>query len=93
MKIKAKYRYFHILYLHLLRKFVNSFTLKLKLEKAIYWYKKAADNGYIEAQYNLTLLYYKGTERNLEKAIYWYKKVAELKHNIILQYCMKQKRI
>src|SRR5687767_4482011 len=45
------------------------------LEKAFYWYQKAAENGYIDAQYNLALLH--DTEKNLEKAFYWYQKAAK----------------
>ncbi len=29
------------------------------LDKAFYWHQKAAENGYIQAQYNLAILYYK----------------------------------
>src|ERR1700752_910776 len=61
------------------------------LEKAFYWYQKAAENGDIDAQYNLALLYKngEGTEENLEKAFYWYQKAAEnnvkeAQHNLAL---------
>ncbi len=48
------------------------------LKEAIYWYQKAAENGFEGAQYNLALLYEEEeTEKNLEKAFYWYQKVAE----------------
>ncbi len=49
------------------------------LEKAFYWYQKAAENGDSMAQYHLALSYYKGEgiEKNLEKAFYWYQKAAE----------------
>src|SRR5688572_27581080 len=52
------------------------------LEKAFYWYQKAAENGNIKAQYNLALSYEngEGTEKNLEKAFYWYQKAAESGH-------------
>jgi len=50
-------------------------------------YKKAAENGHNQAQYNLALSYIngEGTEKNLEKAIYWYHKAAE-NGNIDAQY-------
>src|ERR1043165_8604559 len=40
---------------------------------------RAAENGNIDAQYNLGYLYEKGegTEKDLEKAFYWYQKAAE----------------
>src|SRR5688572_30400430 len=49
------------------------------LEKAFYWYQKAAKNEDINAQNNLGWLYQNGfgTEKNLEKAFYWYQKAAE----------------
>ncbi len=45
------------------------------LKKAFYWYQKAAENGYIYAQFNFGCLYDK--EKNLEKAFYWYQKVVD----------------
>src|SRR6266480_6980546 len=52
---------------------------KKDLEKAFYWYKKAADKGHINAQYVLASLYKngEGTEKNLKKAFKWYLKAAE----------------
>src|SRR5436853_5053860 len=57
----------------------RSKEIKKNLEKAFYWYQKAAEGNYISAQYNLSYLYKcgKGTEKNLEKAFYWYQKAAE----------------
>ncbi len=42
------------------------------MEKAFYWYQKAAEDEYVYAQNNLGLLYKKGKgiEKNLEKAFY-----------------------
>ena len=37
----------------------------------------AAENGDIQAQFNLATLYGKGIEKNLEKAFYWYQKAVE----------------
>src|SRR5438105_4476132 len=49
-----------------------------KIEKAFYWFQKAAENGYKVAQHNLALYYNgEGTEKNLEKALYWSQKVLE----------------
>src|SRR5438876_1115057 len=52
----------------------------LWLEKAFYWYQKAAENGNKIAMYNLAICYKngEGTEKNLEKAFYWYQKAAEI---------------
>ncbi len=49
------------------------------LEKAFYWYQKAAENGYEAAQNHLVTLYERGEviERNLGKALDWYQKAAE----------------
>ncbi|POG76297.1 kinase-like domain-containing protein [Rhizophagus irregularis DAOM 181602=DAOM 197198] len=49
------------------------------LEKALYWYQKAAEKDHTIAMFNLANYYYngKGTEKNFKKAFYWYQKAAE----------------
>src|SRR3954452_22862002 len=49
------------------------------LEKALYWFQKAAEGGLVDAMYDLALCYEdeEGIEKDLEKAFYWYQKVAE----------------
>src|SRR2546421_103256 len=49
------------------------------LEKAFYWFQKAAENGGNVAMNNLAICYEngEGTEKNLKKAFYWYQKAAE----------------
>ena len=56
-----------------------SIGINKDLYNAFHWYRKAAENGDIDAQFNLANLYRQGegTEKNLEKAFYWYQKVAE----------------
>ena len=46
---------------------------------AMYWYQKAADHGYAEAQYALGLLYENGVgvEKDFSKAKAWYQKAAD----------------
>lgn len=56
--------------------------------KAIYWYEKAAQQGHIEAQFNLGLMYaigfgnqdYQKAWELQEKAANWYKKAAKQGH-------------
>jgi len=47
--------------------------------KAAKWYRRAAKQGYPQAQYNLGLLYEegKGMTKNYHKATQWYKRAAE----------------
>ena len=47
--------------------------------EAVYWYHKAANQGYGLAQYNLGVAYDfgHGVDKNREKAMYWYRKAAE----------------
>ena len=47
-----------------------------------FWYHRAAEQGLVEAQYNLAGMYKngQGVERNLQKAFDWYHKAAEQKH-------------
>lgn len=49
------------------------------VEKAAYWFTKAAEKGYIEAQRFLGLMYSigKGVSKDEKQAAYWYTKVAE----------------
>jgi len=49
------------------------------LEKAFYWYQKAAKNGNNDAMNSLAICYTYGvgTEKNSEKAFYWYQIAAE----------------
>ncbi len=60
------------------------------IEKAIYWYKKAAEQGNSTAQGLLGVIYM-GDERieykDVEKAVYWYTKSAE-QGNILGQYSL-----
>ena len=53
------------------------------LEKALFWFQKAAENGEEIATNNLAICYENGeeTEKNLEKAFYWYQKVVENGYN------------
>ena len=46
---------------------------------AVYWYKKAADKGIPEAQYNYAscLESGRGTDKNLAEAFVWYKKASD----------------
>jgi hypothetical protein len=47
--------------------------------QAVYWYKKAAEQGDTEAQLNLAVMYKYGTGVNEDssQAVFWYKKAAE----------------
>ena len=48
-------------------------------QKAVEWYKKAAEQGYASAQFNLAVCYENGTgvEKDEQEAVEWYKKAAE----------------
>jgi TPR repeat protein len=45
----------------------------------VYWYQKAADQGYAEAQSILGVVYAfgKGVLKDDKQAVYWYQKAAE----------------
>jgi len=45
---------------HLAACYQNGEGTEKNLEKAFYWYQKAAKNGFIHAQYNLGCLYKRG---------------------------------
>jgi TPR repeat protein len=52
------------------QKLASLYNAKKDYKKAAFWYKKSADNGNIEAQYSLGVLYLKGlgVEKDLDKA-------------------------
>jgi TPR repeat protein len=47
-------------------------------QEAVYWFKKAAEQGNTIAQFNLGVMYDKGqgVRQDYQKAFYWYKKSA-----------------
>ena len=50
--------------------------------QAVYWFRKAADQGLEYSQFSMGLCYEDGTgvTQNLEQAVYWYTKAAEQGH-------------
>ena len=48
-------------------------------EQAVYWFRRAAEQGYARAQYYLAEMYRRGrgVTRNGEYAVYWYTRAAE----------------
>ena len=47
--------------------------------EAVNWYRKSAEQGFAEAQYNLGLMYFNGdgVAQNYTEAAKWYRKAAE----------------
>ena len=45
--------------------------------QAVYWFRKAADQGYVAAQNNLGNYYRYGETEDPTQAVYWYRKAAE----------------
>ena len=58
-------------------------------KRAVFWHKKAAEQGHMQAQYELGLLYMKGVGvgKNEKMACYWFEKAAE-QGDIYAQYCL-----
>lgn len=56
--------------------------LSTDIALAIYWYKKAAQNGFSDAQFAMGQFYEmgKGMEKDPYISYYWYKKAAENGH-------------
>ena len=64
------------------------------VEKAVYWWQKAADAGDSDAQYRLAFCYLKGdgVEKDVEKAVYWCQKAADAGNSgaeYMLELCCK----
>ena len=55
---------------------------EINYTEAVYWYRKAAEQGYVDAQFSLGGMYDngKGVEQDDEQAVYWYRKAAEQGH-------------
>ena len=52
------------------------------LKQAFFWYKKSADQGNTNAQFQLGNCYYEGhgTQRNQKEAIFWFKESSDRGH-------------
>lgn len=48
-------------------------------KEALYWYRKAAEQGDAESQFKCGMMYNngEGTEKDQQEALYWYRKAAE----------------
>jgi len=47
--------------------------------QAVYWYRKAAEQGHANAQNNLGICYFngQGVDKDITQAVYWFRKAAE----------------
>ncbi|CAB4419710.1 unnamed protein product [Rhizophagus irregularis] len=77
--------------------YYNGEGVEKNLEKAFYWYQKAAENGNKNAMLSLINNYIngEGTEKNVEKAFYWQQKIAEsneVNFENVIQLCNKCKQ-
>ncbi|KAG0229820.1 hypothetical protein BGW42_001346 [Actinomortierella wolfii] len=63
---------------HLATMYQTGLGTKRNVERAVFWYEKAANNGALLAQLRLAGMYYdgRGVEQNHKKAVYWYGKAA-----------------
>lgn len=52
------------------------------MNKAIYWWRKAANLGYANSQYNLGFAYYSGYLKPRSNAKLWFEKAAEQNHSL-----------
>ena len=59
--------------------YTNGYGVEKDIVQAVYWYRKAAEQGFAPAQSNLGYLYANGygVEKDIVQAVYWYRKAAE----------------
>lgn len=59
------------------------------MNKAVMWYRKAAEQGHVKAQYNLGHCYYngKGITQDNEEAVRWYRESAN-QDFLLAQLCL-----
>ena len=62
------------------KKYEEGIGVEKNLSKAIFYYEKAAKQGYIDAQYKLGSIYI--SKKDLLKAFYWFEKAAKQGHSI-----------
>jgi len=57
----------------------TSSRVPLDYKKAVFWYRKAAEQGYAAAQFNLGVRYAngRGVNKDTKQAVNWYRKAAE----------------
>jgi TPR repeat protein len=64
--------------------------------QAVHWYRKAAEQGYAQAQCNLGVMYANGlgVEKDAVQAVHWFRKAAEQGHaqaqhnlGVLIQIC------
>lgn len=67
---------------NLARRYQDGDGVPIDIEKAVYWYRKAAEQGYADAQNGLGICYRNGdgVEYNSELGVYWYRKAANQGH-------------
>lgn len=61
------------------------------MQKAVFWFSKAAEQGHVEAQFNLGEIY--RHEQNMEQAVFWYSKAAKQGHAISQYYMGRSHRL
>jgi len=58
----------------------QGFDVERNFQEAVKWYRKAADQGYLDSQIKLAKIYSKGghgLDKNMEESAKWYRKAAE----------------
>ena len=69
------------------------------MRKAVYWYKKSADQGNPISQYQLAVIYENGdgVPKNLEKSRYYYEQASKSKYdltkNSLLEFELRNKSL
>lgn len=62
----------------------SELNIEINLNESVYWYKRAAENGHVDAQLAISSLYFTGIENVLEcdsvKAYFWALKAASKGH-------------
>ncbi|EXX50138.1 Skt5p [Rhizophagus irregularis DAOM 197198w] len=71
--------------------YYNGQETEKNLEKAFYWFQKAAENDNEATMFFLANCYKigEGIEKNLEKAFYWYQKAAEYSNEVAMLHLAK----
>jgi TPR repeat protein len=62
--------------------YANGVGVKKEVVQAVHWYRKAAEQGGADAQYNLGIMYANGgsTKKGAVQAVSWYRKAAVQGH-------------
>jgi TPR repeat protein len=62
--------------------YANGLGVEKDAVQAVHWFRKAAEQGHAQSQYNLGVMYANGVgvKKDVVQAVHWFRKAAEQGH-------------